>query len=131
MHFHRGWASSPFTQILLNLTKFDAIAMANSLISALLPGSCLLNWLQGKAKICRLHSEHWPFIVNQLSVVYICLASFRGHTGDYAYIAWCLSRLTTLPSMFLTENSYMECAQCQLSQDTYIVLTRSRQGPTE
>lgn len=127
MHFHRGWASSPFTQISLNLTKFDAVAMANFLISALLPGSCLLNWLQGKGRICKLHSAHWPF----MSVIYIRLASLQGHTGDYAYLAWCLSRLTTLSSMFLTENSYMDCTQCQMSQDTYMVLTRSRQGPTE
>lgn len=41
IHFHRGWALSPFTSILLNRSNWTLKPPANSLISAFVPGSCV------------------------------------------------------------------------------------------
>lgn len=97
MHFHRGWAS--LIPIHTDLAVLNQIWYSHGKLFDLSIAPWLLppELVARKAKICRLHSEHWPFIVNQLSVVYTCLAPLRGHTGDYAYLAWCFVQVNYAP----------------------------------
>ena len=54
---YKGSSLGPFTSILLKRGKVTLyFSVQKNLISSLVPGSCALNWLQGKAKISKLSS---------------------------------------------------------------------------
>ena len=108
-HFHRGSASLPFTSILANMSNSTPKLLANSRISASLPGSFKVQKRQKNSKtrsqesllfstylatklVARKGQNREPFVLvllvkfHELSIVGTCQASFRRDVNDQTHI---------------------------------------------
>ena len=75
------------------------------MISRELPDLCIApwllppNWLQGKARIRKpRRASVWGMQVDKLSIVDVCFAAPRGHTGDNAQEALVLAQVNHVPT---------------------------------